>query len=70
MNLSEETLLKLVKRFLEFPYAQICKHSVASTLLSTMEEAGFPLPKELAEAVVFAHDNEAIAILDKLISEK
>jgi hypothetical protein len=66
MFLDEKILLKFIKRTIEFPYPQICKHLVASNLLSIMEENGFDLSQELAKAVINADDDKSIDLINCL----
>jgi hypothetical protein len=53
----------MVERAMQFPYPTICRHLVAADLLSTLEEHGYRMPEGLAHAVVNAHDEDALAIL-------
>jgi len=66
----ERQLLNFVKRAIEFPYPQICKHMVAADLLSLLEERGLPIPEELAKAVVQADDETAIKLIDEILDDK
>ena len=59
-------ILQMIERLMNFPCPQICRHLVASDLLSLLEEHGMQVSSELASAVVGANDEEAI----KLIREK
>jgi len=59
-------LVTMIERLLKFPYPQICRHSVAGTLLDHLERAGAPVSKELARAVVQADDELALALLHTL----
>lgn len=59
-------LVTAVQRLLEFPFATICRHSVACDLLDILERHGAPITPELAAAVVRAHDDEALALLPAL----
>lgn len=52
----------MVKKLLEFPYPQICRHSVAYDLLSIIEEYGGDVPNELAQAVTQADDERALEL--------
>jgi hypothetical protein len=56
-------LWRAIRVLLNFPYPQICRHSVAADLLSILEEHGVPVSAELASAVVRAEDDEALALL-------
>jgi hypothetical protein len=49
------------RRVIAYPFPQICKHLVASNMLSDMEEIGFDVTQDVAHAVVNAHDDEALA---------
>lgn len=66
----ERQLLGYVKRALEFPFPQICKHMVAADLLSLLEERGLPIPDELAKAVVQADDETAIELIDEMMGNQ
>lgn len=59
-------ILKEIKRIINFPHGQVCKHYIASNLLNMLEENGYPLTDELANAIVNAHDDDAIEILNKI----
>lgn len=49
------------RRVIEYPFPQICKHLVASNILSDMEELGFEVTQEVARAVVESDDEAALA---------
>lgn len=55
----------MVIKLLEFPYPQICGHSVACDLLSIIEEYGGDVPYELAQAVTQADDEKVLELLLK-----
>lgn len=59
-------LVTAVERLLKFRYPTICRHSVACDLLDILEQHGAPITPELADAVVGAHDQEALALLPAL----
>jgi hypothetical protein len=48
------------RRVIAYPFPQICKHLVASNMLSDMEELGFDVTQEVARAVVQADDEAAL----------
>ena len=52
-----------IKRIIQFPRAQVCKHLVAADLLSMIEENGNSVSEELAAAIVGADDEEALRLL-------
>lgn len=58
-------LENMVIKLLEFPYPQICRHSVACDLLSIIEEHGGLVSNELAQAVTQADDEKALELLLK-----
>lgn len=60
------SLLCMVKKLLEFPFPQICRHSVACDLLSLLEENGVEISHELAEAVVKCDDERGLSLLQTL----
>jgi hypothetical protein len=64
-----QDVLSLVHGLLNFPYPRICRHAVASNLLSELEARGWKCPPELEEAVVRCQDDDAIAIIDRLVGE-
>jgi hypothetical protein len=49
------------RRVIAYPFPQICKHLVASNMLSDMEQLGFDVTQEVARAVVQADDEAALA---------
>lgn len=49
------------RRVIGYPFPQICKHLVASNMLSDMEELGFEVTQEVARAVVQSDDEAALA---------
>lgn len=63
----KKDLLKEVRHMVNFPFAQICRHSVALNILSIMEKNGYVLPPELVKAVSesSAGDTKALEILEK-----
>jgi hypothetical protein len=63
VQIPADKLLRMVRRLLEFPYPQICRHSVACDLLSLLEEHGYPVTDALAAAVVRADDGKALELL-------
>jgi hypothetical protein len=64
VEIPADKLLRMVRRLLEFPYPQICRHSVACDLLSLLEEHGYPVTDGLAAAVVRADDGKALELLN------
>lgn len=58
-------IFRVIRHLLDFPSLMISRHSVAEMLLDCLERNGFSLSKALAEAVAFAHDGEAFALLEK-----
>ena len=70
MNLFEERkmMLLLLKDFVEFPQATMCKHYAAARVLSVMDEFGLLenwslQADKLAKAIVEADDEEALKLL-------
>lgn len=61
--MTEADVFEIIKRYAEFPYGQICKHSLGLTLLSMMEERGVEPNKPLIEAVVNADDCKTLELL-------
>lgn len=57
-------IYKIIKHLIEFPYPQICIHSVACDLLSLLERKRYEIDKELARTIVFAEDNISLKILN------
>jgi hypothetical protein len=66
-NLPHLTVLELMRKLINFPRPEICKHSVVCDLLSALEAEGMPVSEDLAGAVVNADDEGSLAILDKAI---
>ena len=62
-------LVTAIRRLLNFPFPQICRHSVACDLLSILEISGLTVSQELAGAVVRAEDDAALAFLPELESQ-
>lgn len=60
-------LLRMVRNVVSGPFPQICVHTVASGLLSLLEDSGYPLSDDLANAVVRADDATAVRLLDAAI---
>ena len=60
-------ILNIAKKTIEFPYSRICKHLVASDLLSLLVQKGYNVPESLAESVVKADDDKSLAIFDELL---
>lgn len=63
----KKDLLLEVKHMVNFPFAQICRHSVALNILSLMEKHGYVIPNGLAKAICNGcnGDAEAMDILQK-----
>lgn len=57
----ESALDDIWREAVAYRFPQVCKHLVASNILSRMETLGFEVPKKLAEAVVNADDETALA---------
>lgn len=66
VTITEKDILRLVENLMKFPFPTICRHAVASGLLSMLEEKGWPCPANLAEAVVKAEDQKALDILKSI----
>lgn len=62
----EEELTRMIKRLIEFPYARICKHSIAADLLSLLNDHGYLINEDLADAIVNAKDEKALKILNQI----
>ncbi len=65
-----DVLLRMAQKAIEFRYPQICKHLVASDILSMLEENGFPVTPDfcaLVKAVVNAEDDEALTLFNKML---
>lgn len=58
-----EILVKMIERLLKFPFATICRHSVASDLLDQLERHGAVISHDLARAIVGADDDTALRLL-------
>lgn len=54
---------------IEFPFSQICKHLVAASLLSILEEDGEQDIESLANAIVNAYDCDALELLKEKYPE-
>lgn len=59
---------KLIYNYLNFPFPQICRHSVVLDLLNLLETEGWAISEDLARAVCRAWDDEALALLEGGIS--
>lgn len=55
------TMDKMWRSVIEYPFSQVCKHLVASNMLSEMEKLGFEVTKEVADSVVKCDDEAALA---------
>lgn len=64
-----ERLEGIIVQLLNFPYSQICRHSVALSLLSLIEEYGGNVSEELARAITDADDEKALDLMDKNVKE-
>lgn len=62
-------IYKLIKHLIEFPYPQICVHSVACDLLSLLEKKGYKINKELARTIVFAEDDISLKIIEEILTK-
>lgn len=76
VNISAIQVLKLIHRYINFPFSQICKHSVACDFLSLLEENGYPVTNDFKNLVkhvldASAGDEAANILLSKMMeSEK
>ena len=63
-------LLRMIERLVNFPFPQICRHSVACDLLSLFETyfGGDGLAR-LAKALVQADDESALAEIESLVGK-
>jgi len=52
---------KMWRSVIEYPFSKVCKHLVASNMLSDMESLGFEISKEVADAVVKCEDEVALS---------
>lgn len=59
-------VLTMIRRLLEFPYPQICRHLVAAELLAALVEHGHTMPEGLISATWNAHDEEALDLMKEL----
>jgi hypothetical protein len=59
-------LVKMIERLLNFPFATICRHSVAADLLDQLGRHGAPVTDDLARAIVGADDETALRLLPAL----
>ena len=64
----KKDLLLEVKHMVNFPFPQICRHSVALNILSLMEKHGYVIPSGLAKAVCEGSngDEKAMEILNNV----
>ena len=56
----------MMKKLLEFPYPQICRHYVVCDILSLFEKHGQKIDTELVKAVVSGEDEKALELLSTL----
>lgn len=61
--MTELQVWELLRRIIAFPSSQICKHHVASDILSVLQTNDVAL----AEAIVNANDERALELLDQKI---
>ena len=57
-------VINMVRRLLNFPYPQVCRHLVAAELLGALKENGCPVDGALISAVFSGRDDEAIALIE------
>lgn len=69
ISISADVVLDIIERFIRFPDARVCKHYVASLVLSELERAGFDVVQELAKAIVEADDETALRLLGERTRE-
>lgn len=65
MGIFAEQIRDQIRWLIEYPHPTICKHAAAACLLSVLESCGELVNPELVEAVVYAEDEKAIALLDQ-----
>ena len=73
VSIPTKDILKMMRNMVNFPFPQICVHSVAGNLLSLLEENGgtADMPPEelnaLARAIVRAEDDVSYRMLTAII---
>lgn len=69
MQISEKDILEVVKKLIEFPYPQVCRHYVAANLLDLLERKGYSLSSSLAKSVVKCDDERALLEIETILKE-
>jgi hypothetical protein len=62
--ISAEDILKEVRKLIEFPRPQVCRHYIACDLISLLASKGIDVPTDLIVAVVNADDEAALVALE------
>ena len=67
--MSPELILAFIRKLLEFPQGQICKHYVAIDLIDKLlvNNKSFNIPEELIKSIIDCDDETSINIINKLI---
>ena len=63
--ITESDIMAMVEKYLELPFPQICRHSVALDLLSLLESKGYKLNTNLVAAISNADDDTALKLIQK-----
>lgn len=65
VSISVSDLYKLIRNFISFDDAKICKHKVALDILNLIEKSGNKISVELVKSIINADDENTIKILTK-----
>lgn len=61
--------LKLVKKFINFPQAKVCKHYIALEIINVLQNEVIFSP-ELIDSILDADDEFSLKEIDKLLEQK
>jgi hypothetical protein len=68
-SLSNKDTIQLCIKLLQYPNSKVCKHKTVLDILSYLEDSGYKISSELANAISNANDEKSIELLSKLIKE-
>jgi len=71
-RINSNQILRQMKKFVEPPFDQICRHTAAIDLYTICEKSGMEMPPELAASLVSSSngDTESIKILNEMIKNE
>ena len=67
MPIQQSQVYELMRRWIKFPNATICKHAVVLDLLDLLERSGYSISTDLVKSVVESDDEKSLPYLNSEI---